>query len=83
MCCFHYFSYVLGLELHENDILKLDSDTIFGISVWKYSSGISTEQGSVEQNAKKVNALLSSCSSPMLTITLTLVKIFSTVIAKT
>lgn len=67
--CFHGFSYALGPEGHEHDILKLVSDTIFGISVWKYSSGKSTEQGPVEQNARKVNALLSYCSSPMLTIT--------------
>ena len=65
---FHYFSYVLGPEAHEHDILKLDSDTIFGISVWKYSSGKSTQQGSVKQNARQVNVLLSYCSSPLLTI---------------
>ena len=67
-------------------MLKIDSDSIFGISVWKYGSGESREHGSVEQKGGKVNTFLSFSSIPVLTITLTpltLVKIFSSMTAKT
>lgn len=61
-CYFDNFSYILGLECQEHDILKLDSDVIFGISVWNYGSGESTGQGSVSATQSQEG----QCISPPL-----------------